>query len=285
MNISSTTIEGTLKYATIALIPTSTTPRLDAEIILAHVLHTTRSYLYSHNEQSLSSSAKQNFATLLKARQHGKPIAYILGSKEFWSLELKVTKDVLIPRPETELLVELCLNLLDKNKKQNIADLGTGSGAIALALAYERPNWQITALDNNLKALKLAQLNANNLNISNVNFLCSNWYDALPQAQKFDAILSNPPYIPINDPHLQRGDVAHEPKNALISGTTGLDDFLIIIANAKKHLDDNGIILLEHGYNQRREVKKLLHANGFSNIKTYTDLSKQERVTTGYFKQ
>lgn len=282
MKTNSFSIESVLKNAASSLEKISVTSRLDTEILLAHVLKQPRSYLYSHNDRILSSAKKKRFDALLTERQKGKPIAYIIENKEFWSLELKVSKHVLIPRPETELLVELCLSELDKSKKLNIADLGTGSGAIALAIAYERPNWKITAIDKSHEALEIAKLNTKKLNIKNINFLYSNWYDALPQSQKFDAILSNPPYIAENDPHLKQNDVAHEPKSALTSGPMGLDDLTIIICEAKKYLNANGIIIVEHGYNQGEKVRKLMQKNGFTKIKTINDLSQHERVSVGY---
>jgi release factor glutamine methyltransferase len=274
-------IASVLKNAAAELSSSSTSAQLDAEILLSHVLKKNRSYLYAHNDESLTDSEIQSFQNLLKKRKSGKPIAYLIGMKEFWSLELNVDENVLIPRPETELLIEICLEKLDKNTKLKIADLGTGSGAIALALAYERPAWQIFACDNSEKALEIAKQNAKKFNLHNVNFFLGSWFNAFSKTQKFDAIISNPPYIQDKDPHLTKGDVKHEPKSALISGESGLDDLSAIITEAKNHLNTNGIILVEHGYNQATSVQKIMQENGFSNIKTYKDLAKLDRITIG----
>ena len=280
-NLPLSTIATILKQAANNLIFISSSPALDAEILLAHVLNQSRSYLYAHSDKIPTNAEIQNFRKLLQQRQQGKPIAYILGKKEFWSLELDIDENVLIPRPETELLVELCLAKLDKSKNQNILDLGTGSGAIALAIAHEQPNWNIVAIDKNAEALKIAKRNAEKFKIKNVTFLCNNWYAALPESQKFNAILSNPPYIKTKDPHLQKGDVKQEPISALTSGTTGLDDLTIIITRAKNYLENDGCIMVEHGYNQANQVQQLMLHNGFTDIQTYKDIAGHDRVTIG----
>lgn len=258
----------------------SSTPKLDAEILLTHVLNVSRSFLYSHGEKKLTPKEYKIFQSFLTRRKSGEPIAYIVGKKEFWSLELEVDKNVLIPRPETELLVEICLQKLDKNKKLSVVDLGTGSGAIALAFAKGCPNWQITATDSSKKALKIAQKNAAKLELKNIIFCYGNWYHAVPQ-KKYNAIVSNPPYIPLSDKHLKKGDVRFEPKRALVSGKTGLKDFNVIIKNAAKYLTKKGLIILECGFDQTTQIKNILQKNNFKDIQSFKDLAGHERVVSG----
>jgi len=208
--------------------------RLETELLLAHVLQVSRTHLLAWPDQILTPEQQQQFQQLLQRRLQGESIAHIVGEKEFWSLTLTVSPDTLIPRPETELLVETALEKLPANILQNIADLGTGSGAIALALAKERPHWQITATDIDSAALKIAQYNAKKLALKNITFHQGNWFKALPANRQFHAIISNPPYIAENDPHLDPASLAFEPKHALISDNNGLHDLYLIIAQAKK---------------------------------------------------
>lgn len=261
----------------------SLTPQLDTELLLAFVLNVDRVFLYKNPEFILYSDQLNLFESLINRRLRGEPIAYILGKKEFWSQEFFVDANVLIPRPETELLVEKTLEFFQdkKNAKITLADLGTGSGAIALALARENPDWQIIATDNSPAALTVAKKNAQNLKITNVEFYLGNWCDALPNL-KFDAIVSNPPYIKNDDPHLLNGDVRFEPKNALVGGDDGLKAYHEIITQAKNKLKTKGILLLEHGFDQREAITNLLEQNKFTQIVSYRDLANLDRVTSGF---
>jgi release factor glutamine methyltransferase len=207
----------------------------------------------------------------------GHPIAYLIGTKGFWNFDLKVTADVLVPRPETELLVEIILEHLD-SKKQLIADLGTGSGAIALALASERPEWQLVATDSSQAALNLAEENAKNLQLNNIEFRQGSWAAALKR-ENFDAIVSNPPYIDKGDTHLKQGDVRYEPVQALVAEDQGLADLKQIAAQALDKLKPGAILLMEHGYQQGEAVRHLLTQSGYNEIQTYKDLAGLERAT------
>lgn len=254
----------------------STTPQLDAEVLLMHVLGVNRAYLFTHAQQFVAAEFAQQFQALLFERLQGKPVAYLTGRKEFWSLELTVSPDVLIPRPETELLVELALQLLPAAEPIQIADLGTGSGAIALALAVERPQWHIWATDLSSAALAVARANAERLEVRNITFAEGSWCQALPHT-KFTAIISNPPYIDVDDKHLTA--LAHEPLSALAAADQGLADLAAIIADAKHYLLPQGFLLLEHGYNQGYSVAKKLYNQNYSDVKISHDLAGRERVT------
>ena len=249
--------------------------RIDIELLLAVVLNQSRSFLYAHPEYELSLVQKENFDLLYERRISGEPIAYILGKKEFWSFELTVNQNVLIPRPETETLVEVALNKLGREPAA-VADLGTGSGAIAIALAHECPNWAVVATDISEAALKLARHNVMQLQLKNIEFYCGDWGGALPR-KKFDLIISNPPYIAQNDPHLQQGDVRFEPKIALEAGD-GLSELQKIIIQAKEYLKIGGLLMLEHGYDQSEKVQNLLHQNKYQNIMPYKDLADIYRI-------
>jgi release factor glutamine methyltransferase len=269
-----------LQAATSSLISHSDSPTLDAELLLASVLKISRAALIARSEQLLTAEQQKTFDVLIARRQQGEPIAYLLGHREFWSLDLIVTSDTLIPRPETELLVEKVLALLPADFPQKIADLGTGSGAIALAIAHERPHWSLYATDQSAAALAVAKQNAERLNISNVNFFCGDWFRALPH-QQFNAIISNPPYIATNDPHLQKADLRFEPKSALVSGDDGLSDIRQLIAEAKNYLQKGGWLFLEHGFDQAVHVREQLQAAGYQDVQTDFDLAGHPRVTLG----
>lgn len=257
------------------------TPRLDAELLLTFVLNKPRSYLFAWPDRVLTALQTQQFAHLMQRRVAGESVAHICGEKEFWSLALQVTPDTLIPRPDTELLVELVLTKLPATPVQTLADLGTGSGAIVLAIASERPHWQLSATDNSAAALAVAKRNASRLSLNNVNFYTGNWCAALPASSQFNAIISNPPYLAEDDPHLLSGNLAFEPRSALVAGKEGLDDLQQIIRQAHTHLYHQGWLLLEHGYTQALAVQHCMQQAGYSAIATYNDLAGQPRVTVG----
>jgi len=250
----------------------STSPKLDIELLLSEVLKVSREYLHTWPDQRLTDEQLLKFQHLLQQRQHGKPIAYILGKQAFWSLTLKVNAATLIPRPETELLIDIILQRFASIKNLSVLDLGTGSGAIALALATEQPTWQITAVDCSFDALSAAQENANYYGITSVAFIQSNWYSNLGN-RKYDIIVSNPPYIAENDPALHQQVLQYEPKTALISKQAGFADIIEIISEAKYFLKKNGFIVLEHGYQQSRQVNNILKQCDYKNIQCHPDLS------------
>lgn len=255
----------------------------DAELLLACVLNLSRAMLRAYPERDLTLEQKNKFKDLAQRRAQGEPIAYLLGHKEFWSLNFIVGPDVLIPRADTELLVEMALESLAPNKKQVVLDLGTGSGAVALAIASERPKITMIATDKSAEALQIAKLNAKQLHISNVEFALGSWFDAIANMvdKPFDMIVSNPPYIANFDPHLEQGDLRFEPNHALASGVEGMDDLHIIISNARRYLKPNGLLLVEHGYDQEHSVAKEFRAAGFADVTCYNDLSGIPRVTSG----
>lgn len=253
--------------------------RLDAEMLLMHTLQVNRTYLYTHGDTLISEESSKLLNNFVEKHLSGMPIAYILGEKEFWSMTFKVSPDVLIPRPETEHLVETLLDLLDI-QKHSILELGTGSGAVAIALAKERPNWKILACDNSEAALLIAKENATRLLPENslLSFQYSHWFNNIPQ-QQFCAIISNPPYIANNDPHLNA--LKYEPSNALISGSEGLNDIQEIITQSIYYLKPSGYLLLEHGNAQASAIRSLLQRMNFTNIKTIQDLAGHDRITLG----
>ena len=258
----------------------SPTAQLDAELLLAFVLEKPRSYLYTWPDKTVTEAQVAAFMTLLERRQRGEPVAYLLGRQGFWTLDLQVAKHTLIPRADTELLVESALQLADASSTLKVLDLGTGTGALALALASERPLWAVTGVDRIESAVALAQNNQRQLQLANVEFLSSHWFSALT-AQRYDLIVSNPPYIADNDPHLQQGDVRFEPLSALVSGPDGLDDIRLIIAQAPSYLTANGWLLLEHGFDQASAVRELLQQAGFIDVSSQRDLSGHERISLG----
>ena len=262
----------------------SDSARLDSELLLCHVLKKDRSYLRAWPEYQLSADEKNQFLSLIKQRQQGHPVAHLIGNRGFWTLDLKVTSDTLIPRPDTERLVELALEYIPHDANWHILDLGTGTGAIALSIAKERPTCMVTATDKSDAALVIARENAINNQVSNVRFIQSDWFSALgEETQKFEMIVSNPPYIKEGDPHLTQGDVRFDPMSALTSGEDGLDDIRIIISDSQNYLAKDGIILLEHGYDQENEVCELLHTAGFSQVVDFKDDSNNPRVAIGHY--
>ncbi len=250
----------------------------EAALLLAHVLGRSRTWLFAWPEFEPDLAQCARFRQLVDARHDGEPIAYLIGHREFWSLDLGITPDVLIPRPETELLVELALERIATDRECRVADLGTGSGAIALALARERPLVQIIATDASTAALMVARANAQRLGIANVTFSQGDWCAALGAA-RFDLIVSNPPYIAVGDHHLREGDLRHEPASALASGIDGLDAIRRISMQAREHLLAHGWLALEHGWDQAARVRELLIEHGFSDARSVRDGNGHERVT------
>ncbi len=270
-----------LKKSSLQLEKISDSARLDAEVLLCSVLEKNRSYLMTWPERKLTENQLKQFKELLDQRLQGNPIAHITGHREFWSLDLKITKDTLIPRPETELLVEQVLQQFPITTKKSLLDLGTGSGAIALAIASERPQWKITATDQSTSTLNIAHENSQHLKITNIEFKQGNWFQAVSN-KKFDIIVSNPPYIVNTDPHLKSGDVSFEPLSALASGIDGLDDINKIVTQAKQHLNAGGFLIIEHGYDQQSAVNKIFQKAGFNKITQTQDLSNTPRNTSGF---
>lgn len=258
----------------------SDTPRLDAEVLLAAAIDRPRSHLYAWPEQIPEPAQTARFAAYLERRLMGEPVAYLLGWREFWSLELGVTPDTLIPRPETELLVELVLARLPADRSLAIADLGTGSGAIALALAKERPRAQIVATDRSAATLAVARDNAIRLHIANVEFREGDWCTPLA-GEHFDLIVSNPPYVATTDSRWREGELRFEPSGALVAGEDGLDAIRAIIIQAPDYLAPGGWLLLEHGYDQGETVPALLRRRGFTEVTDHRDAAGVSRSSCG----
>jgi len=251
--------------------------RTDSYWLLAHVVGKNLAWLRAQDDYVLSDQQLKSFQQCVERRRLGEPVAYITGYQGFWSLDLQVTPATLVPRPDTELLVEKALVFGSLKANCNLVDLGTGSGAVAIAIGSERPKWQITATDQSVDALSIAKVNAANCGVA-VTFVQGSWLSCLDDCL-FDMVVSNPPYIEVSDPHLQQ--LHFEPLSALTSGVDGLDDIRVICDTAPRHLNQRGWLLLEHGYNQGAAVRQLFTQRGFDDVTTFLDLAGHERVTAG----
>ncbi|GBE09130.1 release factor glutamine methyltransferase [bacterium BMS3Abin11] len=254
--------------------------RQESELLLAEICGISRSHQLIHPDEELSEKQCQQFDSAIKRRIAGEPLAYITGSRGFWDMDLQVTPDVLIPRPDTECLVEQALQRIPADARWQIADLGTGSGAIALVLARERPLCDIIATDLSMAALVIAKENARLQGVKNISFAAGSWFQPIKN-RLFEMIICNPPYIPVDDPHLKQSDLPAEPDHALISGGDGLDAIRKIISDSVLHLKPSGFLLLEHGYDQAIKVTELLCNEGFKEIFTEKDYGGNDRVTGG----
>jgi release factor glutamine methyltransferase len=272
-------IADALRAGVVRMHPRIESARLDAELLLATALGKPRSYLYAWPERVLSATERVRFEELLERRTQGEPLAYLGTRREFWSLDIVVTPDTLIPRPETEVLVALALSRIGRESRVRVADLGTGSGAIALAVAHERPNCQLVATDRCLRALAVARANTRHLGLTNIQLRQGDWCQAL-KGPPFAAILSNPPYVRSGDPHLYRAELRFEPRGALVGGSDGLEAIRRIAAQARHHLQVDGDLILEHGFDQGPATRALLSEHGYRTIETWNDGEGRERVTS-----
>ena len=283
-------IKTQIEFGTALLEKVSDSAKLDSQVLLSFVLDKEINYLYTWPEKLLTESQYISYSSLLQERLLGKPIAYITGIKEFWSLPFYCDESTLIPRPDTEVLIEKILEEVEENiesKSNSISciDLGTGTGAIALALASEKPKWDIEAIDYSKNAVALAQKNAKHLAINNVNIYQSDWFLSVSTDKRFDVIISNPPYIDENDIHLSQGDVRFEPLTALVAEDQGLADITKIVNQATPYLKQGGYLFFEHGYNQGEAVRNIMLASGFSKVQTIKDYGEKDRVTFATFHQ
>ena len=312
--MSAVSADALLRDAAQRLAAATPTARLDAELLLSHVIDRPRTWLYTWGDRPIDDDDRARFETLLARRAAGEPVAYLTGRREFWGLALETSPHTLIPRPDTERLVEAALALAAEPAGR-LLDMGTGSGAVALAFAYERPDWTVTGCDRIPEAVALAQRNALRLGIKNAHFMASDWLSdnwfsdnwfsddwfsddglsddwslsdqcsedqsAAPAPQRFDLMVSNPPYIAAADPHLDEGDVRFEPRSALVAGGDGLSDLRRLVMTAHRHLVPGGWLLLEHGWNQANAVCTMLKASGYGEVHCQRDLSGQPRVSLG----
>ncbi|MEY8216099.1 MAG: peptide chain release factor N(5)-glutamine methyltransferase, partial [Colwellia sp.] len=272
-------IANLLIQSQILLNKTSDSAKLDADILLSLALKKERSYLLTWPEKQISNEQLADYLSLLIRRMNGEPIAYITGIKEFWSLSFFVSTDTLIPRPDTETLIELVLTLYHGNEGLSCLDLGTGTGAIALALASEKPSWKIEAIDYNQNAIALAQKNAKHLNLSQVDIYQSDWFSSVEKHKTFDLIVSNPPYIDSDDENLNQGDIRFEPISALVAKDQGLADIKFIAEQAVAYLKPQGKLFFEHGFEQGQVVRDILIRCGYKKPKTEQDLNGHDRIT------
>ena len=276
------TIKTALMRAERILGPAHETARIDAEVLLAYVTDRSRTWLHTWPDHQLTAEQTHRYYPLVQRRTAGEPVAYLTGSREFWSLPLHVTTATLIPRPETELLVEQALLRIPENTAHRIADLGTGCGAIALAIALERPASHIMATDIAANALDVAKHNVARLGIHNVECRQGDWFKPLA-GQYFNIIVTNPPYISAGDPYIQQGDLRFEPIGALVPGIEGLEALRIIVSQARNHLLDQGWLLVEHGYKQQEDVIDLFERAGYLHIQGFTDIAGKDRLVAGQY--
>lgn len=285
MNVKTINIQQALQQASSALAESSPSAILDAQILLTHVLQCNSAHLAAWPEKNLSEQQSSQFLKLVQQRAQGLPVAHLTGYREFWSLDFAVDNSTLIPRPETETLIEFILEKFGENNPAyrnnlKVLDMGTGTGAIAITLGKEKPDWKIIACDIFEQALNLARQNSKQHQTSNVSFIQSDWFNDIHQYD-FDIIVSNPPYIANDDKHLTQGDVRFEPQSALTSGETGMDDIEQLCSQANKYLVNNGWLIVEHGYNQAELVSECFAENAFTQIEQRKDLSGQVRMTAG----
>ncbi len=271
-------IQQQINWATGMLQAISSSPRLDSEILLAHCLDKNRSFLMTWPEYILQARQVECFADLVQRRLQLQPIAYLVGSREFYSIELKTTADTLVPRPETEMLVDKVLEIVGSLEQPRILELGTGTGAIALAIKRHKEDSQIVATDISLSALAIARDNAHTYNLE-VDFIQSDWFQSLDTLKTFDVVVSNPPYIAADDPYLKQGDLPAEPSQALCSGPSGLEALDPIIKGSQQYLRHSGWIVLEHGYQQGQAVRQLLDENGYAQVTLFQDFNSLDRMT------
>jgi len=276
------TIEQIIRQSSQLLAPVSESAKLDVELLLAKALGKDRTYLFTWSDKSVSSEDKSIFEVMFDRRIKGEPIAYILGQQEFWDLTLNTAQHTLIPRADTETLIEWGLELSEiLPEHAKVIDLGTGTGAIALALAKENPSWQVQAVDLIPQAVELAKQNAEINNLNRVKIYQSSWFDQVDGG--FDLIVSNPPYIDPDDEHLSQGDVRFEPKSALVADNNGLADLELIADQARQYLVNGGWLLMEHGYDQREQLQAILTQLGYQQVTTRIDLGGNPRITGGQF--
>ena len=273
-------IQQALQQANQNLSESSPSANLDAQVLLSFVLQCNTAHLLAWPEKQLSEEQQSHYLQLIQQRQQGLPVAHLTGLREFWSLDFFVNDSTLIPRPETETLIEYILTTFDHRKELKLLDMGTGTGAIAIAIAKEKPGWEIVASDVSEQAIELARKNSEH-HKTNISFIQSNWFENI-STDDFDIIVSNPPYITDDDPHLRQGDVRFEPMSALTSGTEGMDDIGHLCLHANEYLTENGCLILEHGYNQEKQVADCFIKNAFNKIEKRQDLSGHTRMTAGY---
>jgi release factor glutamine methyltransferase len=273
-------IQQALQQASLNLSETSTTATLDAQVLLSYVLQCNTAHLAAWPEKKLSKDQAAQYLDLIQQRSQSTPVAHLTQQREFWSLNFSVNDSTLIPRPETETLVEYILSSFDTKKQLTLLDMGTGTGAIAIAIASEKPAWEIVASELSNDALALAKLNSDSHLTNNISFIQSDWFANISR-HDFNIIVSNPPYIAEDDPHLLQGDVRFEPRSALTSGKTGMDAIEHICSQARNHLKNDGVLIVEHGYNQQRLVAECFIKHGFSEVEQKQDLAGHIRMTTG----
>ncbi|QDP02979.1 peptide chain release factor N(5)-glutamine methyltransferase [Thalassotalea sp. PS06] len=261
----------------------SDSAKLDCQLLLAHALEVKPGYLVTWPEKLISDSQLNQFSALIERRAQGEPVAFILGVQEFWSLPFKVSPCTLIPRPDTEVLVETVLSDFENAAGVRMLDLGTGTGAIALAIAHEKPKWTIEAVDFNQAAVELAKSNAESLNLSHVNIGQSDWFSNVEKGQGFELIVSNPPYIAPGDPHLSEGDIRFEPDSALVADEQGFKDIRHIISTSRDYLAPGGSLYIEHGFDQQAQIQAIYKEFGYSDVETVRDYGGQPRMTKGRY--